>query len=314
MGCRSLGQSGWPPPDQTPDESYPLLRVMLRVCDPKTGDVLSRGEAGELHLGGPQIITRYFLGESQDAEKANSCFYDDHYGHWIKTGDRTVMAENGLTKILGRYKDLVIRGGEKIDPSTIEKIFAESFGVEAEVVGISDEIAGEVPIAVVKLTPGQELNLPEVREKIIQELGSAFAIEKVIPITDLGMENYPKTPSGKAQKGRLRDMVAKHLQDEQDEGATGRSPTYWSIEALSQLWVEFLGIHSTSLTPQTSVRDFADSLMISLTLLRQTSSHYWPDHDSAASFKPSNNRSTSCFAVGFIINTEGWLFRHSRRA
>jgi hypothetical protein len=54
-----------------------------------------------------------------------------------------------------------------------------------------------VPIAVVKLAPGQELNLPEVREKIIRELGSAFAIKKVIPITDLGMEDYPKTPSGK---------------------------------------------------------------------------------------------------------------------
>jgi acyl-coenzyme A synthetase/AMP-(fatty) acid ligase len=62
------------PPDQTPDESYPLLGAMLRVCDPETGDVMSRGEAGELHLGGPQIITRYLLGESQDAEKANSCF------------------------------------------------------------------------------------------------------------------------------------------------------------------------------------------------------------------------------------------------
>ena len=262
-GLSESGPVWMAPPDQTPDESYPLLGAMLRVCDPETGEVLSRGEAGELHLGGPQIITRYLLGESQDVEKANSCFYDDHYGHWIKTGDRAVMAENGLTKILGRYKDLVIRGGEKIAPSTIEEIFAESFGIEAEVVGISDEIAGEVPIAVVKLAPGQELNLPEVREKIIRELGSAFAIEKAIPITDLGMEDYPKTPSGKVQKGRLRDMVAKHLQDEQDEGAIGRSPTYGSIETLSQLWVEFLGIHSTSLTPQTSVRDFADSLMIS---------------------------------------------------
>ncbi len=68
-------------------------------------------------------------------------------------------------------------------------------------------------------------------------------------------------------------MVAKHLQDEQDSGAIGRSPTYGSIEPLSQLWVEFLGIHSTSLTPQTSVRDFADSLMISrfCAKLRRTS-------------------------------------------
>jgi acyl-CoA synthetase (AMP-forming)/AMP-acid ligase II len=225
-GLSESGPVWMAPPDQTPDKSYPLLGAMLRVCDPETGDVLSRGEAGELHLGGPQIITRYLLGESQDAEKANSCFYDDQYGHWIKTGDRAVMAENGLTKILGRYKDLVIRGGEKI-------------------------------------APGQELDLPEVREKIIRELGSAFAIEKVIPITDLGMEDYPKTPSGKVQKGRLRDMAAKHLQDEQNEGSIGRSSTYGSIETLSQLWVEFLGIHSTSLTPQTSVRDFADSLMIS---------------------------------------------------
>ncbi|KAF4632901.1 hypothetical protein G7Y89_g5223 [Cudoniella acicularis] len=229
------------PPEQAPDKSYPVLGALLRVCDPGTGDVLPRGEVGELHLGGPQVITQYLLAEGQDAETANSCFYDDSHGHWMKTGDRAVMAENGLTKILGRYKDLVIRGGEKIAPKAIEAVFAESFGIIAEVVGFADEIAGEVPVAVVKLLAGQELNLPDVREKMIQELGIAFAVEKIIPITQL----------------------EKHFRDEQNEEAVGGGIAYENVEMLSQLWLQFLGINSTSLTPQTSVRNFADSLMIS---------------------------------------------------
>ncbi len=88
-------------------------RAKIRICSPRTRAVLQRGEAGKLHLGGAQV-TRGYLRTTADT------LYENHVDHWIVTGDMAVVDEGGMVFILGRYKDLTIRGGEKISPVGIE--------------------------------------------------------------------------------------------------------------------------------------------------------------------------------------------------
>jgi acyl-CoA synthetase (AMP-forming)/AMP-acid ligase II len=131
-------------PGEDPVDKHPQLGHAVRICDPDTGKVLPRGEPGELHHGGNTVVARYWLAKDVDPEKANSCFYDDKYGHWMKTGDRAAMSENGYPQIIGRYKDIIIRGGENIASRAIESVLADIFGLTAVVVGVPDDIAGEV--------------------------------------------------------------------------------------------------------------------------------------------------------------------------
>jgi acyl-CoA synthetase (AMP-forming)/AMP-acid ligase II len=104
----------------------------------ETGKVLPRGERGELHIGGNQVIKAYLLSDGQ-GEDPQSAFYDDEEGHWLKSGDQAVMAENGEVTVVGRYKDLIFRGGENISPSSIEQLLARDFSLTAEVVAAPGE-------------------------------------------------------------------------------------------------------------------------------------------------------------------------------
>lgn len=90
-----------------------LPGVRIRVCQSGTRRILMRGETGELHFSGGMVISGYLFGD-------NRCFYDDESGHWITTGDEAMMDLEGNVFIFGRYKDLIIRGGENLSPALIE--------------------------------------------------------------------------------------------------------------------------------------------------------------------------------------------------
>ena len=90
-----------------------LLGAKARVCEAGSRKPLTRGEVGELHLGGDMIISEYLYGD-------NKVFYTDDSGHWIVTGDQAKMNEDGTLYLLGRYKDIIIRGAENLSPGLIE--------------------------------------------------------------------------------------------------------------------------------------------------------------------------------------------------
>ncbi|KAL8958716.1 MAG: hypothetical protein Q9183_005782, partial [Haloplaca sp. 2 TL-2023] len=116
----------------------------LRVCKPNSKIVLRRGETGELHMGGLQVTKGYLDRPSND-------FYQEDGINWLITGDQARMDEEGLVYILGRYKDLIIRGGENISPAAIERCLDTIESIrDSQVVGVPDEIAGEVPVAVIR--------------------------------------------------------------------------------------------------------------------------------------------------------------------
>lgn len=92
------------------------LGARIRICAPNTTDPVPRGKSGELHVGGKQVIEGYLEGRSAES------FYTDSHGHWFMTGDQGYMNEDGEIFISGRYKDLIIRGGENIAPASIEAV------------------------------------------------------------------------------------------------------------------------------------------------------------------------------------------------
>lgn len=105
---------------------YPSRGVIARVCEPGTRNVLPRGQAGELHCTGVQVISGYL-----DANVSSDAFYVDKGGRqWVVSGDQAIMSDSGAICIVGRYKDLIIRGGENISPASIEDLLEKMEGVD----------------------------------------------------------------------------------------------------------------------------------------------------------------------------------------
>lgn len=227
-----------------------------RICDPNSRVLLERRAIGELHLGGRTITDRY-IGGSNDA----SSFYTDEAGLWHVTGDCAVMAETGEITVLGRHKDIINRAGENISPSTMEKVLNAVEHVQiAQVVGVPDEVAGEVPVAVIKTTENGVVSKNLLHYRIIQELGVAFALERVIDLKELGMDEFPTTATGKVRKADVRALVSEYLRIERDQGRKSRwQPT----EALlTRIWARFCGVPETSLTPTMSLEGMVDSVTV----------------------------------------------------
>lgn len=102
---------------------YPQRGALIRICDER-GKVLPRGEAGELHLGGPCVIENYLENAQPEA------FYRDEQGHWMLTGDRAFMNESGVIFIIGRNKDIIKRVGLTLSPAVAESVLNRMDGVE----------------------------------------------------------------------------------------------------------------------------------------------------------------------------------------
>lgn len=251
-------------PTQPPakvNSGYALPGAKLRVCNPDTGALCERGEAGELHMGGSVVIPGYW---SQDMKKANEAFVHDEEGRWLKTGDQAIMDPDGSIEIVGRYKHLIIRGGENISPKSIEALLLGEHGLHSDVIGVPDEIAGEAPAAVIKAQPGQEIDLSHIQKTIIQKLGQGFALREIVKLDDLSLEDFPKTASGKVQKNVLRDHVVDYLdnvakRDMEMNKVDGGKPSV-TAQQLTDVWRGLLGVES--FTADDEIQQWADSLMV----------------------------------------------------
>ncbi|THW54163.1 acetyl-CoA synthetase-like protein [Aureobasidium pullulans] len=224
---------------------------MLKVCAPDSTTALKRNEAGELHMGGPQILKKYIGAKSQP-------FYEDEDGRWFPTGDQATMNQDGEFFIVGRYKELIIRGGHNIAPTAIEKVLSAYGGIQSQVVGIEDETAGEVPIAVVRSQGLSQVDLDLLRRTTIEKLGSAYAPEMILTLKDLDLDDFPKTTSGKLRKQTLQPLVQKYV----DAQRKGDSDTDGNLmEKLCSVWSKAL--NHKSIKTQDIITDMADSLVLS---------------------------------------------------
>lgn len=98
-----------------------LPGAAVRICRPETREILPRSEIGELHIGGTSVISKYY----DNSRGSDGAMYTDETGNWLITGDQARIDDKGIVYILGRYKDLIIRGGENIYPLKIEQVLLQ---------------------------------------------------------------------------------------------------------------------------------------------------------------------------------------------
>ncbi|RFN51239.1 hypothetical protein FIE12Z_4557 [Fusarium flagelliforme] len=175
-----------------------LPGAAVRICRPETREILPRSEIGELHIGGTSVISKYYNRDSDGA------MYTDETGNWLVTGDQARIDEKGIVYILGRYKDLIIRGGENIYPIKIEQELQQLKGLQVQVVGVPDDLAGQVPIAVVVLP--DDVTKSQVIEKA-RTADQRYALDGVYTLEELGLKAFPLTSLGKVKKEQLKKLI-----------------------------------------------------------------------------------------------------------
>ncbi|KAJ0104211.1 hypothetical protein J7T55_001698 [Diaporthe amygdali] len=237
---------------------WPMPGFGARIVDPETGETLPRNTIGELAGCGPSIDGPYIGGVGKEN------WYEKDGKLWYKTGDAGRMDEQGRTFITGRYKEMIIRGGENISPVAIEGILGKNPRLSAlvpQIVGVKDEIAGEVPVCVIK-GPAD----PEIREliqsEIVQHMGTLYVPEDVISVKALNLEDYPRTTSGKIQKAKLAALVKKHLsKSEAIVDSTIRNEASLT-EELRLIWAKAVGLEPSRIRLDAPVGEFADSITV----------------------------------------------------
>ncbi|KAJ5641988.1 hypothetical protein N7490_005988 [Penicillium lividum] len=226
----------------------------VRVCALGSRAPLNKEEIGEVHLGGLPVFGGY-LGST-----SVSCYREDGV-NWVVTGDQGYMDGEGYLYLLGRYKDLIIRGGENISPLRIEQCLGQVDGItDAFVVGAPDVTAGEVPVAVIRKDPSTRAPIKKgIQLMILNELGASFAPAHVLDLQDdLQKDNYPTTTSGKIQKKVLREWVIDYL----NQVATGSPISFNDLPSeLLKCWSAITGLAPQDIDPNVSLRTFADSMM-----------------------------------------------------
>lgn len=191
-----------------PGAGKALPGTKVRICKPGTRLLAPVLEVGELRLGGLEspVIHGYFEGLGSEA------FYEDDDGEkWFVTGDQALMDEEGVVYILGRFKNVIKRGGLGLSPAVIEGSIRKVEGiVEVQVVGVRDEVYGALPVAVVKCSR-EGVSHFLVKEKVESELGREHVPVHIFDLRELRLDDFPVSPAGKVQKGLLIELVKKSV-------------------------------------------------------------------------------------------------------
>ncbi|MBA2954379.1 AMP-binding protein [Nocardioides sp. MAH-18] len=175
--------------------------VEVKIVDPVSGETVERGEPGEFCTRGYSVMLGYWDDPDKTAEAIDA-------DGWMHTGDLAVMREDGYCNIVGRIKDMVIRGGENIYPREIEEFLYQHPDIEdVQVIGVPDQKYGEELCAWIKMRADAEpLDADAVR---------AYASGKLahykIPRYVLVVEEFPMTVTGKIRKVQMREETAKTL-------------------------------------------------------------------------------------------------------
>lgn len=159
--------------------------------------------------------------------------------------------------------NIVVPGGENISPKAIEGLILSKFDLETDVVGIPDEVAGEVPVAVVKPKADQEVSTSEIHEVVVKELGTGSALQETLLLHDMQLDDFPKTTSGKVQKNVLSEQVQKHLEGQSGNTSGGDEgyATDTTADQVTEVWRKLLKVDD--LTAEDEIQNWADSLVIS---------------------------------------------------
>jgi fatty-acyl-CoA synthase len=190
----------------TVGQVQPHLEV--KVIEPDSGEIVAPGVSGELCTRGYSVMHGYWDDPVRTAEAVDA-------DGWMHTGDLATMDGQGYVNIVGRIKDMVIRGGENIYPREIEEFLYRHPGVQdVQVVGVPDRRYGEELCAWVVVRPGQTLTEDDLRA-FCQGRIAHYKVPRYIRF----VAGFPMTVTGKIQKFKIRDAMKNQLGLEEDTTA-----------------------------------------------------------------------------------------------
>ncbi len=177
-----------------------LPHIEIKIVDDE-GRIVPRGTAGELKTRGYCVMPGYWTDPERTAQAIDSA-------RWIASGDIASIDEDGYCRIVGRVKDMLIRGGENIYPREIEEfLYTHPKIDEVEVIGVPDPKYGEEVCAWIKLHEGEQATAEEIREYCKGRIAH-FKIPRYIKFVDA----FPMTVTGKVQKFVMREQMKEELE------------------------------------------------------------------------------------------------------
>jgi fatty-acyl-CoA synthase len=177
-----------------------LPHVESKIVAPETGETVPRGEAGEYCTRGFHVMLGYW----NDPERTEEAIDADG---WMHSGDLATMDDDGYVNIVGRIKDMIIRGGENVYPREIEEfLYTHPAVADAQVIGVPDEKYGEELMAWVRLAPGAELTAEELKEFCRGRIAH-FKVPRYVKFVTA----FPMTVTGKVRKVEMRERSIAEL-------------------------------------------------------------------------------------------------------
>jgi fatty-acyl-CoA synthase len=174
--------------------------VEVKVIDPESGLVVARNAPGELCTRGYSVMLGYWNDPEKTAEAIDAA-------RWMHTGDLAVMDGDGYVNIVGRIKDMIIRGGENVYPREIEEfLYTHPDVIDVQVIGVPDVKYGEEIMAWVKRRDGSDLDGDAIRA-FCQGKIAHYKIPRHVHVTD----EFPMTVTGKVQKYKMREAAIEML-------------------------------------------------------------------------------------------------------
>lgn len=185
----------------------PLAHTGVKVANSE-GRPVPQGEAGELCIRGYLVTKGYYKEPGKTAETIDA-------EGWLHSGDLATMDASGYVRIVGRIKDMIIRGGENIYPAEVENFLMRHPAVkQAQVVGVPDAYMGEEAAAFVQLREGMVLSDDELRDYCKRNIARHKVPKYFRFVTD-----FPLTPSGKVKKFELRAQMVTQIEEAADHAA-----------------------------------------------------------------------------------------------
>ena len=178
---------------------HPHLEV--KIIEPESGLTVPRGTPGEFCTRGYSVMLGYWNEPEKTAEVIDAA-------RWMHTGDLATMDEAGYLNIVGRIKDLVIRGGENVYPREIEEfLYSHPDIVDAQVIGVPDERYGEELMAWIRLRPGADALTAEAVRAYCTGRIAHYKIPRYVKVVD----GFPMTVTGKIRKVEMREVSITEL-------------------------------------------------------------------------------------------------------
>lgn len=178
-----------------------------KIVDPETGMEVPPGVAGEFCARGYNIMKGYYKMPEATAQAVDK-------DGWLHTGDLAIKDEDGYYRIVGRIRDMIIRGGENIYPKEIEEfLYTHDDVIDVQVIGVPSQIYGEEVLACVIKKPSSDMTEDQLKEYVKSRL-ARHKVPRYIEFVD----SFPMTASGKIQKYKMREWAIEklNLQDEAD--------------------------------------------------------------------------------------------------